>query len=163
MKSWLRKGVVAAAITVLSLSGTQVPVLAQSAREQRGQEQHRLEGVWDVSVTVRSCATGVALFTGRAILMFIDGGTLTEIADRSNRSTGLGTWRHLAGSSYTALEKFIDYTAAGGFNGTEVITREIEVSKNADEYTATATTEIFNAADQLISTGCATSTATRFE
>ena len=163
MKSWLRKGVVAAAITLVALSGTQVPALAQSAQDRRGQEQHRLEGIWDVSVTVQSCATGMALFTGRAVLMFIDGGTLTEIADRSNRSAGLGTWRHLAGSSYIAREKFIDYTAAGAFNGTEVITREIELSKNADEYTATATTQVFNSADQLISTGCATSTATRFE
>jgi hypothetical protein len=96
---------------LLALSGTQVPALAQSAQDRRGQEQHRLEGIWDVSVTVQSCATGAALFTGRAVLMFIDGGTLTEIADRSNRSAGLGTWRHLAGSSYTAREKFIDYTA----------------------------------------------------
>jgi hypothetical protein len=46
--------------------------------------------------------------------MFIDGGTLTEIADRANRSTGLGTWRHIGGRSYTALEKFIDYTATAG-------------------------------------------------
>jgi hypothetical protein len=163
MKSWLLKGVLAAAIVLPALSGMQIPAFAQSAKEQPGEEQRGIEGVWDVSVTARSCATGVALFTGRAILMFIDGGTLTEIADRSNRSTGLGTWRHLGGSSYTALEKFIDYTAAGGFNGTEVITREIELSKNTDEYTATATTEVFNAAGQLINTGCATSTATRFE
>jgi hypothetical protein len=95
--------------------------------------------------------------------MFIDGGTMTEIADRANRSAGLGTWRHLDGGSYTALHKWIEYTAAGGFNGTTVVTREIELSKNADKFTATATSEVFNAADQLISTGCATSTATRFE
>jgi hypothetical protein len=159
MKSWLWTGMLAAAIVLPALSGA----AGEAAQEQKDQEQRGLEGVWDVSVTGRSCATGAALFTGRAILMFIDGGTLTEIADRANRSTGLGTWRHLGGSSYTALEKFIEYTAAGGFNGTTVLTREIELGKNADEYTATATSEVFNAAGQLINTGCATATATRFE
>jgi hypothetical protein len=159
MKSWLWKRMLPFAIVLPALGA----VAAEAAQEQQGQEQRGIEGVWDVSVTAVSCATGATLFTGRAILMFIDGGSLTEIADRANRSTGLGTWRHLGGRSYTALEKFIDYTAAGGFNGTEVITREIELGKNADEYTATATTEVFNAADQLIRTGGATATATRFE
>jgi hypothetical protein len=167
MKNWLLKGVLegvlAAAIVLPALSGTQVPAFAQSAQEQRGQEEQGIEGVWDIIVTVRSCATGAALFTGQVIHMFIDGGTLTEVADRANRSAGLGTWRHLGGSSYTSHHKFIEYTAAGGFNGTTVLTREIELSKDADEFTATTTSEVFNATGQLVSTGCATSTATRFE
>ena len=163
MKSWFCKEMLAATIALSGLAITQNSVSAESAEAKQKQEHRGIEGVWDVSITVRSCTTGAALFTGRAILMFIDGGTLTEVADRANRSTGLGTWRHLGGSSYTALEKFIEYTAAGGFKGTEVITREIELSKNADEYTATATTEVYNAADQSIRTGCATATATRFE
>jgi hypothetical protein len=163
MKSWFRKGVLAVAIVLPALSGAQISVSAQSAQEHREQEQQGLEGVWDISVTVRSCATGAALFTGRVIHMFIDGGTMTEIADRSNRSAGLGTWRRLGGRSYTTHHKYIEYTAAGAFNGTTVLTREIELSKNADEFTATTTSEVFNAADQLINTGCGTSTATRFE
>ena len=163
MKRWLFKGVLAAAIALPALSGTQIPAFAQSAQEQRGQEEQGIEGVWDISVTGRSCATGAALFTGRVIHMFIDGGTLTEIADRANRSAGLGIWRHLGGNSYAAVQKWIEYTAAGGDNGTTVLTREIELSANADDFTATTTTEVFNATGQLINTVCATSTATRFE
>jgi hypothetical protein len=161
MKAWLWKGMLAAAISLPALSGA----TGQAAQEQRGQEQRTIEGVWDVSVTVVSCATGAPLFTDThgAVLMFIDGGTLTEIANRANRSTGVGTWSHLGGSSYTTLEKWFEYTAAGTFNGTTVITREIELSKDADEYTATASTQVYNATGQLINTGCATSTATRFE
>jgi hypothetical protein len=163
MKRWLYKGVLVAAIALTALSGTQIPAFAQSAQEQRGQEKQGIEGVWDISVTGRSCATGAALFTGRVIHMFIDGGTLTEIADRANRSAGLGTWHHLGGRSYVAVHKWIEYTAAGGDNGTEVVTREIELSENGDNFTARATSELFNAAGQLINTGCATSTGTRFE
>jgi hypothetical protein len=163
MKRWLCKGVLAAAIALAALSGTQTPAFAQSVQEQQGQEEQGIEGVWDISVTVRSCATGAALFTGRVIHMFIDGGSLTEIADRANRSAGLGTWRHLGGHSYAPVQKWIEYTAAGGDNGTGVVTREIELSENHDKFTAKSTSEVFNAAGQLISTGCATSTATRFE
>ena len=148
--------------TTLALA-TQNSVLAQSGQEQRGKEQQPLEGVWDISITIRSCTTGAALATGRAIQIFIDGGTMTEIADRSNRSAGLGTWRHLGGRNYATHHKFIEYSVAGSFNGTTVLTREIELSANADDFTATTTTEVFNAAGQLINTVCATSTATRFE
>jgi len=148
--------------TTLALA-TQNSVLAQSGQEQRGKEQQPLEGVWDISITIRSCTTGAALATGRAIQIFIDGGTMTEIADRANRSAGLGTWRHLGGRSYATHHEFIEYSAAGSFNGTTVLTREIELSANADDFTATTTTEVFNAAGQLINTVCATSTATRFE
>jgi hypothetical protein len=149
--------------TILALAVTQIPVLAQSGQEQRGKDHQPLEGVWDISVTVRSCSTGAALHTGRAIQIFIDGGTMTEIADRSNRSAGLGTWRHVGGRSYNTHHEFIEYNAAGAFNGTTVLTREIELSENADDFTATTTTEVYDAAGQLINTVCATSTATRFE
>jgi hypothetical protein len=44
-----------------------------------------------------------------------------------------------------------------------VITREIELGKTGDEFTATTTFENFDANDQLFNTGCATSTAMRFE
>src|SRR5229473_3566074 len=127
MRSRLRDGVFAAAIIVLALSGAHISVLAQSGQEQRGKEQQPLEGVWDISITVRSCTTDAVLATGRAIQVFSDGGTLTEIGDRSNRSAGLGTWRHLGGRSYSTRHKLIEYSAAGKFNGTTVLTREIEL------------------------------------
>jgi hypothetical protein len=64
MKRWRCKGVLAAAIALAALSGTQTPAFAQSVQEQQGQEEQGIQGVWDISVTVRSCATGAALFTG---------------------------------------------------------------------------------------------------
>jgi hypothetical protein len=95
--------------------------------------------------------------------MFIDGGTLTETANRANRSAGLGTWSHSGGSSYSSLEQWFEYKSDGSFNGTAINMREIELDKNADEATWTATTEFFNVTGQLINSGCATATATRFE
>jgi len=161
MKTWLSKGMLAAAIFLPALSGG----TGQAADEQQGQEQRGIEGVWDVSLTVVSCANGTPIFTDPhgAILMFIDGGTLTEIGDRASRSTGLGTWSHSGGRSYTTLEKWFEYKSDGSFNGTTINMREIELDKNADEATWTATTQFFNATGQLINTVCATAIATRFE
>jgi hypothetical protein len=48
--------------TMLAL-GTHNLVLAQSGQEHQGKEQQPLEGVWDISITIRSCTTGSALAT----------------------------------------------------------------------------------------------------
>jgi hypothetical protein len=158
MKSWLSKGMLAATIALPALSGMQISAFAQPAQEQQG-----IEGVWDVRVTVVQCDTGVAIHTARAIVRYIDGGSFAEITANPLNSAGLGTWRHLRGRNYTAVDRFFAFKADGSFAGTQETTRDIELATNADEYTGTATSEFFNAADQVISTGCATSTATRLE
>jgi hypothetical protein len=144
--------------TVLTLAVTQVSAFAQSVQKQQG-----IEGVWDVRITVVQCDTGATLLTGRAMLMFIDGGSLTSVGDNFLHSTSLGTWRHLLGRNYTAVDRFFVFNVDGSFAGTQKTTRDIELSRSADEYTATVTFEFFDPADQLIRSGCATSTATRFE
>jgi hypothetical protein len=144
--------------TVLTLTATQISVFAQSAQKQRG-----IEGVWDVRITIVHCDTGASIFTGRAILMFIDGGSLTSVTDNSLHSSSLGTWRHLQGRNYTAVDRFFVFKADGSFAGTQETTRDIELNRSADEYTATVTFEFFDPADQSANKGCATATATRFE
>jgi hypothetical protein len=144
--------------TVLALTVTQVSAFAQSAQKQQG-----IEGVWDVRITVVQCDSGKAIGTGRAILMFINGGGLTDINPDFLRTASLGAWRHLRGRNYTAVNRFFVFKADGSFAGTQATTTDINLSRNADEYAATATFEFSDPADQLISSGCATSTATRFE
>ena len=134
-------------------------MFAQSAQKQQG-----IEGVWDVRITVVQCDTGKVISTGgRAMLMFINGGRVTDITLDFLHSTSLGTWHHLRGRNYTAVNRFFVFKADGSFAGTQATTTDINLSRNADEYAATATFEFSDPADQLISSGCATSTATRFE
>ena len=163
VKSSLWKGMLAAAVFLPALGSAAAQ--DQQGPAQQGQQQRSIVGVWDVSITIVSCTTGAPLGTGSAMVMFNDGGTVTEVSGNSNQNPGLGTWRHLGGSSYSTLSKFFTYSAFGpaAFNGTGVLTREIELNKNADEYTATSTNEVYNAAGQLINTICATSTGTRSE
>jgi hypothetical protein len=145
--------------TVLELTVAPISAFAQSAQEQRG-----IEGVWDARISVVQCDTGKVISTGgRAMLMFINGGGLTVINPDFRRTTSLGTWRHLRGRNYTAVNRFFTFNADDSFAGTQATTVDIDLSSNADEYTATATFEFFDPADQLIRAGCATSTATRLE
>ena len=81
------------------LASTVMPALP--AEKQQG-----IEGVWDVRITVVQCDTRAAIFTGRAILRYIDGGSFAEISDNFLHSAGLGTWRHLRGRNYTAVDRF---------------------------------------------------------
>jgi hypothetical protein len=155
MRGSLRKAVLAAAVFLATLG-------VAAAQEQQEQEQQVIVGVWDVSITGVSCTTGAALATSRAMVMFNDGGTVTDVTVNSNVSTGLGTWRYLGGRSYSSFTKFIVYSEFGPntFNGTETLTRQIEF-KNADEYTVTATGRVYDPDGNLTNTVCATATATR--
>ena len=95
--------------------------------------------------------------------MFINGGGLTDINPDFLRTASLGAWLHLRGRNYTAVNRFFVFKADGSFAGTQETTLDIELSRSADEYTATATFELFDPADQSVNKGCATSAATRFE
>lgn len=108
MKTWLRRGMLAAAIFLPALGHA-------TAQEHQGQEQRGIVGVWEVSITIVSCTTGAPSSTvpHANISMFNAGGTLTAIflsasdpfSGSANRSPTLGTWRHVGGSRYTSREK----------------------------------------------------------
>ena len=165
MRRSLWKGVLAAAVFLPALGGAAAQ--DQQGQDQQGQEQRGIIGVWDVSVTVVSCSTGAPQqppLPHLGFLMFADGGTMTEISEGSTRSAGVGTWRHIGGSSYANREIYYGYSAFGPpANGTTIITREINLGKNADEYASYATSDFYDTNGNLINTVCATATATRFE
>jgi len=123
----------------------------------------RIEGVWDVRVIIRQCDTGNPIRNVRAMNMFVHGGTLTEIATNFQRGSSLGTWRQVGAQDYAAVFRFFRFNPDGSFAGTTKVTRNIELSRDANEFTATSSFENFDANDNLISTGCATETASRLE
>jgi hypothetical protein len=104
--------------TVLALTVTQISAFPQSAQKQQG-----IEGVWDARITVVQCDTDKVISTGgRAMLMFINGGGLTVINPDFRRTASLGTWRHLRGRNYTAVNRFFAFNADGSFAGTQATT-----------------------------------------
>jgi hypothetical protein len=125
-----------------------------------------MEGTWELKVTVRDCHTGAPVGKVRALNTFASGGILMEsvTGDRGGlRGPGQGFWRHIWGPNYTAVTQAFRFKKDGGFAGTEKVTRCIELGEGGDEFTATASIQVFDADDSLIQTACATETARRLQ
>ena len=133
-------------------------VQRQEGSRGRSPRARKIEGVWDVRVTRRDCQTGDPTgINPRVMNMFNRGGTLLETPSGppTRRGPGLGTWQHLGGRSYSSVFRFFRFNADGTFAGTQRVARTIELSRDANEFTATASFEVFDANDNLIQTGCA--------
>lgn len=150
---------------IFALSATQPWVSAQANERdiddqeevsKHSQRARKIEGVWDVLVSRRDCQTGHPSPTppNRVMNMFIRGGTLMETGGRpTTRGPGLGTWQHLGGRRYSAVFRFFRFNTDGSSAGSRKVTRTIELSRDANEFTATASDELFDADDNLIQTG----------
>jgi len=161
---------------ILAATAMAVPVTAkdlqddlqrQAESRERSTRAHKLEGVWDVSVTILDCQTGNPIRTVRAMTMFIRGGTMTELAARSSpslRTASLGTWGYVGRHQYTAVFRFSRFNPDGSFAATQKVSRVIDLNREGNAFSATSLVEIFDANDNLIlPTGCATETGTRLE
>lgn len=140
-------------ILLLGLAATQTMMPAE--------DRPRIQGVWDVSVTIRDCQSGDVIRTVRAMNLFVHDGSLTETAANILRSPSVGTWMHAQGQTYTSTFRFFRYNPDGTFASTAKVTRTIELSDDASQFTSTGTVEDFDADGVLISTACATEAATR--
>jgi hypothetical protein len=150
------------AIVALVVAATQ---MIASAQETVGEDSRRqmpsIKGVWIVKVTIRDCQTEDVIRRVRALNLFIHDGSLTETAVNVLRTPSVGTWRHLEGQTYSSTFTFFRYKPDGTFASRAKVTRRIELSEDRDEFTSTGTVEDFDANNVLISTACATETATR--
>jgi hypothetical protein len=136
----------------------------QSESREAAARARRIEGVWDVMVTIRDCETGNPLTTVRARNMFIHGGTLTELNARGNpslRNPSFGTWHMDDDGTYAAVFWYSRFNPDGTFSQTVKVTRQIRLSPDADAFAANAFVEVFDVNDMLVQKGCATEAATR--
>jgi hypothetical protein len=153
------------AIAALLLAAAQTIVFAQETAdaEHARKETPGIEGVWTVNVTIRDCQRGDVIRTLRALNLFIHDGSLTETAVNVLRTPSVGIWRHVEGQTFSSTFNFFRYNPDGTFASRTKVTRTIELSENGGEFTSTDTVEDFDANNALISTTCATETATRPE
>ena len=136
------------------------------ARAQSESQAGRIEGTWRVQLTVRNCQTGEPLRSFPALFIFGQGGTLTATTAGQSPalfSPNLGIWGHTNGTSYGAVSEAFVFSPAGAWIQTHRLTRAIELSSDANEFTDTVTLEIFDTNRNLIATGCGTSAGRRFE
>ena len=81
------------AIVALALAATQMIVSAQETvdAEHSRRERPRIEGVWNVNVTIRDCQRGDVIRSVRALNLFIQDGSLIETAVNVLRTPSVGT------------------------------------------------------------------------
>jgi hypothetical protein len=123
-----------------------------------------IEGVWDVTVTARDCATGAALGVFNAQAMFHRGGTLTDMsaAPPTSRGIGVGVWRRDGpGPTYTAIFRFNRFNADGTLFGSRVVTRRLTLSYDANMETSVNTSEDRDPSGTVVATGCTTDVGKR--
>src|SRR5215471_8099939 len=129
-------------------------------------KSRRLEGTWQVQVTLQSCQTGAVLRTAPAFLTFGQGGTLVEtttVFSSSQRGPGHGFWEHTGGKTFKAVSKAFFFNADGTWAATQTLTQQIEFGDDPDVFNSTATTEIVAPNGTVILSGCATAIAHRME
>jgi hypothetical protein len=158
----LAAGVRADAVTTVQIAQDQ----GQQDESSEAARARRIEGVWDVMVTIRDCQTGDPITTVRARNMFIRGGTLTELNARGNpnrRSPSFGTWHIDNEGTYSAVFTYSRFNPDGTFFQTVKVTRQIHLGRNANTFVANAAVDVFDVNDTLVETGCASEAATRLQ
>jgi hypothetical protein len=165
MKKRIIRIIVGTSLVALTLAAfAQLWVLAQT------DTPRDLVGSWDVIVTPRDCETGNPApfpppFYGMQTYNL--GGTMME-SDPGNLSApstnvgGQGIWARSGGREYSVAFRYFRFNPDGTPAGKDVIRDVVLLDRGGNTYTSTGTIEIFDPAGNLVFTGCATTTATRF-
>ena len=133
----------------------------------------RIVGVWNVTEEILTgCPTGDVARTSPDLVMFTRGGDLIEtpgalsVGQEPIRRTspGLGSWEHAGGRHFTIEFRFFRYNDADDTPaGVHVIKKNIELSRDGDEFTSTGTADIFDATGAFVTTRCTAGSATRIK
>jgi hypothetical protein len=173
MKNKFMQTIVGTFLALLMLFGaTQIFVSGQESETVRlptpfGSSTQSIEGVWQTTVTQRNCQTGDVMRTFRGLSVYHEGGTVSETSAALSpalRSPGYGFWEKESRSTYSSSFIFQRFNPDGTFAGTQQTTSTIVVGgRNGNIYDTTTSIQVFDANNNLLGTGCATATATRFE
>ena len=145
-----------------------------ASAQQTAAEGRTLQGVWYVQVTIRDCATGVALApVVNSLVTFAAGGTLHESVGGGGfapgqRSDGHGTWTHRRGHTYDQrFVSMINFASAPGpgpgFEAGWIKVRHTVTMIDADHTESTGTNSFYRLNGEVYRTGCSTAIGTRFE
>jgi hypothetical protein len=126
-----------------------------------------IQGTWRVTGTVVDCKTGQDIFSFPRIETFNQGGTYTGYGVPPGGDPGQGTeygvWQREPGSeNYLVRIVAYLYTPEGNFDGRVEITDTRHLT-SANSFESSVTVQFFDADGNLVFTGCARETGTRFE
>lgn len=149
---------------VISIIGFSAALAQEKSEFQDG--GGRLEGTWDVVVTLRNCQTNAEIRSFASLTTFMSGGTLIDTTSgtpQALRTPGHGVWRHETGNTYQFSFKSFSFDAAGSFTGWTIIRHEATLDSRGNEYSSAGTAEFYAPNGTLVGRGCSSTTAARFE
>lgn len=121
----------------------------------------KIDGVWDVSVTVVNCQSGALIRTVRAVQSFNPDRSFGETASTFLRGSSLGKWDHASQNNYVATYWFFRYNADGTFKSMAEGLNKVELSGDGTHFSATGTITDWDPSGNVLSVGCVTQSARR--
>jgi hypothetical protein len=124
----------------------------------------KLEGTWDMQITLNDCS-GHVIRSFPTLVAFMAGGTLTEASGGTApalQTGGKGVWSHTTDQTYAFRFKDFTFNAQNVFTGWVIIAGETTVDQTGDSNAGPATVEIYNPNGVLVATLCADAVGTRF-
>ena len=125
----------------------------------------RLEGAWNVRVSILNCQTGAIIRSFDSVTQFMDGGTLIDSTSgipQALKTPGEGVWEHTVGSNYRFKFKSFGFDTAGNYTGYTVIQHDATLDSTGSSYESSGTAEVYAPNGVLVATLCSSTTATRF-
>ncbi len=146
--------------------GTQILVSGQENKI-NGQQSSVLVGSWQATATPRNCQTGDPVAPAfQALYSYHLGGTLTVDSagvPPNLQTTQHGVWDTSNPFHPTFAFNTIRFNPDGTFAGRAIVRGTVNLGASGNDYTTTGTFEVFAANGNLITMGCVTTTATRFQ
>ncbi len=161
MKTKLVKNIMAPLVVACALA-TQV---AAGIPPRGGTEGGRLQGTWEMQITLTDCA-GHVIRSFPSLIEFAAGGTVVESnagTPQALKTPGEGVWRHTTDHNYAFSFKFFTFNAQNVFTGWTIIAGETTVDATGDANTGSATVKVYDPNGVLLVTLCAETVGTRFE
>src|SRR5438067_305496 len=160
MKTKLVKSIMAPLVVACAL----LTMVATTATGQ-GTQGGRLQGTWEMQVTLTDCA-GHVIRSFPSLIEFVAGNTIVESnagTPQALKTPGEGVWRHTTDNNYAFRFKFFTFDAQNVFTGWTIIAGETTVDTTGNANSGTATVEVYDPNGVLLVSLCAETAGTRFE
>src|SRR5205823_4691873 len=135
-----------------------------SARSGQGESLETLSGTWRTTVTLTNCQTGepLPIPTFPALNTFETNGTMLETGARSRfRSPGHGTWERTGHNEFRKHWIFFRFAPDGSYIGTQEVAGTVRLT-SPDAFTADGAVTLRDVDGNVVASGCAAETGTRF-
>ena len=161
MKRKLVMGIMAALVVACGLVGMATAGTLPLA----GPEGGKLEGTWDMQITLTDCA-GHVIRSFPSLIEFAAGGTVVESnggTPQALKTPGEGVWRHATDHNYAFRFKFFTFNTSNVFTGWTIIAGETTVDRTGNANAGSATVKIYDPNGVLLVSLCAETAGTRFD